>query len=269
MHIGQAGEQRGAFVIRRMAQRKHGMQRGIFRPEAFIGVEKIGQQPPDFAAARAGEDAEDRHVLRQTERGAGVACGDRLQAVAQRVADADRRHAVLVVHRGFKRKEAEHEVNAAANFVDALFFPCPQRRADVMHRLHAARVQGAGDAQVEIGGVDADEHIRRVARPMGKQRFLRGEDVRQVAQHLDQPHHREAVHVNQRIKPRRLHRRAADAAEARIGQAFAQGSKERCAEQVAGGFAREQGDVQGFCGHGFLASIEYLARGEKCNYTEV
>jgi len=46
-------------------------------------------------------------------------------------------------------------------------------------------------------------------------------------------------------------RRAADAAEARIGQAFAQGSKERCAEQVAGGFAREQGDVQGFCGHGF------------------
>jgi len=41
------------------------------------------------------------------------------------------------------------------------------------------------------------------------------------------------------------------------------------AEQVAGGFAREQGDVQGFCGHGFLASIEYLARGEKCNYTEV
>ena len=86
---------------------------------------------------------------------------------------------------------------------------------------------------------------------MGKQRFLRGEDVRQVAQDFHQPHHREAVHIDQRIKSRRLHRRATDAAEARIGQAFAQGSEERRAEQVAGGFARKQGDVQGFCGHGF------------------
>ena len=47
----------------------------------------------------------------------------------------------------------------------------------------------------------------------------------------------------------RLHCRAANAAETRFGQAGAQGGKERRAEQVAGSFARKQGNVQGFCRH--------------------
>ena len=125
-----------------------------------------------------------------------------------------------------------------------------------MHSLDAARVQYFGDAQVEVGGVNADEHIRRVVRPVGEQGALGGENVRQVAQHLHQPHHREAVHVNKRGEPRRLHRRATDAAEARIGQAFTQGSEERRAEQVAGGFARKQGNVQRF--HQFSFSRGHL-----------
>ena len=100
---------------------------------------------------------------------------------------------LLRVDLRLERKDAQHEVGRAADLVDPLAAPGPDRRADEMDRLHSRGLELDLDAEVEVGRVDADEGIG----PGGEQALdepaADRQDLAQVAEHLGIAAHRELV----------------------------------------------------------------------------
>ena len=70
------------------------------------------------------------------------------------------------------------------------------------------------------------------------------QQARQVAQHFGQAHHRQFARVVPGVEAGVAHRVAADAGEFGVGEALAQFVDQAGAEQVAGGFAGDQGDAR-------------------------
>ena len=79
------------------------------------------------------------------------------RGLRERMADERHRHAGGLVDRRLERKQRQHPVDAAADLRDALAAPRPHRRAHEMDRAHAAALELALEAEVEVRRVDADE----------------------------------------------------------------------------------------------------------------
>ncbi|KAG1444354.1 hypothetical protein G6F57_017837 [Rhizopus arrhizus] len=129
---------------------------------------------------------------RQAKRGARLlAVALQRNVVGHRVADKTRIDAVPGVDRRFHREQAQHQVGAVADLFGALLAPGPDRGADVVHGAHATLLEPALDAKVEVGGVDADEHIRLPFQCTLAERRAQLQQSWQVAQYFGQPHHRQ------------------------------------------------------------------------------
>ncbi len=118
-----------------------------------------------------------------------------------------------------------------------------------MHGADAGLAQLQFDAEVEVRRIDADEHVGTLVDQGADQAAAALEQLGQAAEHLDQAHHRQALHREVRIEALGLHARPADTDEADIGVAGLDGLHQAGAEDVAGRLAGDQGDLQG-TGHG-------------------
>ena len=75
-----------------------------------------------------------------------------------------------------------------------------------MHGADAALLEPLLDAEIEIGRIDADEHVRLPRQQALAQLAPQPQQPRQVAQHFGQAHHREFAGVVPRIQARGAHR---------------------------------------------------------------
>ena len=111
-----------------------------------------------------------------------------------------------------------------------------------MHRPHAARLQVGFQIQVEIGRVDADEHVGSVG---GQQALLQlradADDLAVVAQHLDIAAHRQLLAGPPGLEAVSGHLWAADAERLQIGPALTHATQQQARQQIARRFARHQG----------------------------
>ena len=76
------------------------------------------------------------------------------------------------------------------------------------------------------------------------------QQARQMPQHLGHAHHRQLANVMPAVHALRAHARAADADEACPRQTRTQRRQQRAAQQIARGFARDQGDQRPVAGVG-------------------
>jgi hypothetical protein len=113
-----------------------------------------------------------------------------------------------------------------------------------VHGAHAALLQPALDAQVEVGRVDADEHVRLPFQRTLAERRAQLQQARQVAQHFGQAHHRQLAGIVPGLAAGAAHGVAADAGEFGIREARLQFAHQARTEQVAGGFTGHQRDPQ-------------------------
>ena len=113
-----------------------------------------------------------------------------------------------------------------------------------MHGAHAALLQGALEAEVEVRGIDADEDVGLPGQQALAQARAQAQQPRQVAQHFRQPHHRQFAAVVPGLEAGGAHARTTDAGELRVRKAFAQGRHQPGAEQVARGLAGDEGDAR-------------------------
>src|SRR3546814_1224985 len=125
----------------------------------------------------------------------------------------------------------------------ALLAPRPHRRADVVHRAHAALLEPFFHAQVEVRRVDADEGVGLPVQYPLAEAAAQLQKPRQLRQHRGEVHHRQLLRVVPGLEAGRAHRIAADAGELRVRETRAQLFDQSRAEQVAGGFAGAKRDA--------------------------
>src|ERR1700719_1320100 len=77
------------------------------------------------------------------------------------MADEYRAQSALIVEVGFKRKDAEHQIEPARHLLDAAAVPGPHLRADVINYFfrRQALPQRAGESQIESGIIDQYDRV--------------------------------------------------------------------------------------------------------------
>jgi hypothetical protein len=96
-----------------------------------------------------------RHEAQRTARGGAV--GHLGYDLGQRMAHIGGCNTVLGQQFGLKRKDAQHVVYAALNFLHSVGAPGPNRGADKVHGFDALLAQCGLEVEVEIRGIDANE----------------------------------------------------------------------------------------------------------------
>jgi hypothetical protein len=176
--------------------------------------------------------------MQPKRRPGGCAVALHRDGIGKRVADEFRPHALFVVKALLEGQEAEHQVDRVAHAPHPALAPRPELRAHVLHRRNARRVQTPREPQVEVRRVDADEHVRALRLEGAPQPQPQPQQARQVAQHLEQPHHGERFGRLPHLAARVAHLRPGDAEEACLGvecpQRPDQARPERVARRLAG-----------------------------------
>ncbi len=223
--------------------------------DALRRFQERWREPLDFTQPAAGQQGQHRRVGRQVQRPPGGGAV-RLQrhVVRHGVADEARIDAMAGVDGRFHREQAQHAVGAGADLLRALLAPGPDGGADVMHGADPALLEPALHAQVEVGGIDADEHIRPPGQHALAERTPQLQQAGQVAQYLGQAHHRQLARVEPGLATFAAHAIAADAGEFGVGPAFAQCGDEAGPQPVAGGLAGHQRDARAARGGIHLSS---------------
>src|SRR5256886_13408491 len=107
---------------------------------------------------------------------------------------------------------------------------------------YAPGLEARFEAEIEIGRVDADEEIGRIAQELRAERAADREDRGHALQHLDVAAHRELFHGKERASAFRDHLRSRDAMELRVLPARLHRAHESRAQHVARGLARDDRD---------------------------
>gem|GEM_PF-4647486 len=144
----------------------------------------------------------------------------------------------------FHREQAQHQVGAGTDLLRTLLAPRPDRRADVVHRGDTALFQPALHAQVEVRGVDADEHVRLPLQHPRTKLTAQLQQARQVAQDFGQAHHRQLAGIEPGQAAGAAHRIAANPGELGVREPLLQFAHQAGAKQVAGGFTGNQRNPQ-------------------------
>src|SRR5690606_7929787 len=100
-------------------------------------------------------------------------------------------------------------------------------------------------AQVEVGRIDADEHVRLRRNEVTSELTAATEQFEQPAEHFDQPHDCQTLHGEVGFQPLGLHARATDADELGIRIALLDGLHQARAEDVTGRLTGDQCDAKG------------------------
>src|SRR3990172_11581431 len=88
------------------------------------------------------------------------------QHVSQRMADVGDRDLCLFVKPGLEREQGQHFGDGALDLTDAPAAPDPDRRAHVMYRGNASRLELQLEIEIEIRGVDTDKTGGRLSQKM-------------------------------------------------------------------------------------------------------
>ena len=118
-----------------------------------------------------------------------------------------------------------------------------------MHGAHAAPLEPAFHAEVEVRCVDADEDVGSPVEHAPAERLAQFQQARQVGQHFGQAHHRQFVGIEPGVEAGGAHAVAADPGEFRMRETLAQFLDQSGAELVAGGFAGAERNTPGDSRH--------------------
>jgi hypothetical protein len=90
-------------------------------------------------------------------------------------------------------EQAQHLVDRAADLARTALAPGPDLGRNVLDRLQPPGAQALGDAEIEGGGIDADEDVRTRRHEARHEGATQAQQARQVRQHLGEPHDRELL----------------------------------------------------------------------------
>ena len=121
--------------------------------------------------------------------------------IGQRMTDKPHRHLMLLVDFALQRGNRSASGRYFANFQHALLPPGPHGWADVMHGFDSGRRSLSSSVEVEIRRIDADKHIRLCDQGHDQTFAARQQLNAGPSAHLDQPHHRQALHREIGIQP--------------------------------------------------------------------
>ena len=222
---------------------------GQFAQNQPGSLQKNGRHIVDFADAAARQYREHRAVFVQFQAGAGGGfIGFHGQFLCQRMPHKQRVATFLTVQFGFHRKQAQHLIDLPHDFLHAAAFPCPHRRRNIMHGGNAGGFELFGHAQIEIGRVNADKHIRPDSFEPRHQFAADFQNFGQALNHFDITAHRQPFLVEQALAAGGNHARAADADELGVRPLRLNRFNQMRAEQIAGSFSGTQGNGQ-WLGH--------------------
>ena len=135
----------------------------------------------------------------------------------------------LFVQGRLHRKKRQDVIHRPGNFLDSTTPPRPNRRADIMYRFDARRLQISFQTQIEVWSINADKYIRAdIEQTLFKLATYTG-NLTVMFQCFDITHNRQFFHRPPGIKTDRLHFWAANAVKNRIGKLFLE-----CRHQMAG-----------------------------------
>lgn len=75
------------------------------------------------------------------------------------MADISRVDAMLSKQGRFKRKDAQHVIDALADFFNTVCAPCPNGWAHEVHGRHTRRFEVARQVQIKVRGINANEGV--------------------------------------------------------------------------------------------------------------
>jgi hypothetical protein len=113
----------------------------------------------------------------------------RRDQVDQRMPDELDRHTGALVDLRLEREDRQHQRREAAHRGQPSLAPRPQLRRDVVDHRHAGGVQRRGEAEVEVGKVDRDEDVGRIAPRLGQQAAIEAPRARQLLHDLGEAGH--------------------------------------------------------------------------------
>lgn len=113
-----------------------------------------------------------------------------------------------------------------------------------MHGAHATLLEPALDRKIEVGRVDADEHIRLPGQHALAEGAAQLQQPRQMLQHFGQAHHRQLAGIEPGLAAGATHRIATDADEFGSRITAAQFIDQPGTQDVAGSFAGNQRDAR-------------------------
>ena len=95
------------------------------------------------------------------------------------------------------------------------------------------RFQTPLKVEIEIGRIDADEHVRRVRDQAATQLAADADDFQKMPQHFEIAAHREFFQREPHLHAGGFHARPADADDPQVGHQLAQSENQLAAEQIA------------------------------------
>ena len=224
---------------------QHEAQVGTAGQQALCGIEEQPAKPSDFTAAATGQQRDDRRFQGKPQCPPCRAAVDfERNRIGQRMTDEMHRNLMFGVETRLEGEQREHQVAGIANLEHPLLPPGPHRRADVVHGTNPGTTQPELQAEVEVRRIDADHDVRALLDQRGDQASTTRQQLGQAPQHLDQTHHRQALHGEIGIQPFGDHPRPADADELDLRVPNLECLHQTGAENVPGRFAGDQGDAQ-------------------------
>ena len=205
----------------------------------------------DFALAAAGQKCENFYLRGNAHRLAHLGAFRLIwQHIGERMAYIIHRHADLLIDFWLMREQRDHVRNCALDLVDTLSAPRPYRRAGVMDGGNAMLFERELQAEIEVGRVHTDKHIRTVGQKIFAQLAAYAKDLAEMFEDFDVAVHREFFHGEQHFHSSRLHLGSPDADELQIGANRLQGGDQMAAEHIPRCFARDDTDHSLLC-HGY------------------
>ncbi len=174
----------------------------------FNGVEQVGHVARDLAVAAARQQ-DHRPIVRREpiffeELGARQR---RPYDPSQRMSDERRGDSALLKKLFLERKDTQKPRQRLPHDFHTALPPGPRLRSDQVHHRHSQRVEFLGQAQMEIRRVGQDGQIRPPLFRRAHQLAKLAINTRDVAQHFDDPDHRQRPRIHHRFDASRLHPR--------------------------------------------------------------
>ena len=144
-----------------------------------------------------------------------------------------------------KGEDAQHMINAAADFLDPIGAPGPDRRANKVNGLDAFSFERGFQIQIEIGCVHANKHIGALLQQPSFELIADAHDFPVMTQHLHVATHGKLVAGPPGVEATPCHLRPANAVCVKRGPAFLQTIKQQAGQQVPGGLAGHHAQSRG------------------------
>ena len=110
------------------------------------------------------------------------------QFVEERVTYKGGVDAIILVERFFEGKDDQHLVDVSFDFLDAMAFPGPHLRRDVVAHLHPLAVSKLGDTKVEARVIHKNHDIRLEAEQVGFAFLDVTKHFRKISDNFSEPH---------------------------------------------------------------------------------